>query len=131
MENYNNDTEVDFLDELSPLSAPMVDTPAQLPIAYADLPLGSFITISFMTCFKRFETRSLNGIGDANTSRTLGQIRQLSCFRDLCTIVWDNSNATQFDTRKKNFFFGKRTNQQVALEYCTLSFIETEECIYG
>ena len=57
MDDYNNDTEVDFLDELSPLSAPIVDIPTQPPIAYADLPKGSFITISSTTCFKRFETR--------------------------------------------------------------------------
>ena len=46
----------------------------------------------------------------------------------MCTIVWDNSDATSFDTKKKNFFFGKRTNLQVAMEYCTLSYVETEEC---
>ena len=66
MSNYNNDTEVDFLDELSPLSEPIMDIPTQPPIAYADRPMGSCITISSVTCFKRFETRFLNGIGDAN-----------------------------------------------------------------
>ena len=100
MDNYNNDTEVDFLDELSPLSAPIVDIPTQPPLAYADLPMGSFITISSVTCFKRFETRFLNGIGDANISRTLDQIRELPGFRDLCSIVWDNSDTMPFDTKK-------------------------------
>ena len=106
MDNYNNDTEVDFLDDLSLLSAPIVDIPTQLPIAYADLLLGSFITISSTTCFKRFERRFLNGIGDTNIFRTLGQMRELPDFRDLCTIVWDNSDAMPFDTKKRNFFFG-------------------------
>ena len=56
MDNYNNNyTEVDFLDDFSPLSAPIVDIPTQPPIAYTDLPLGTFMTISSMTCFTRFE----------------------------------------------------------------------------
>ena len=63
----------------------------------------------------------------AKISRTLGQIRDLPCFRDLCTIVWDNSDTNSIDTRKKNFFFDKRTNQQIALEYCVLSVMEAEE----
>ena len=46
MNTFNEiETEVDFLDELSQLSAPLVENPAQPPIAYADLPMGSFITI--------------------------------------------------------------------------------------
>ena len=70
----------------------------------------------------------MNGVGDPNVSRTLGQIRENSVFRDLCTIVWGNSDAMPFDTKKRNFFFGKRTNMQIAMEYCMLSFIKTEEC---
>ena len=89
---------LDFLDDFSTLSAPLVQIPTIAPIAYSDLPMGSFITIYSVTCFKRFETRYLNGVGDANISRTLGQIRELSCFRDLCTIIWDNSDAIPFDT---------------------------------
>ena len=128
MDNFNNtDTEVDFLDELSPLSAPIVENPAQPPIAYADLPLGSFITISSIICFKRFDTRFLNGIGEANVSRTLGQIRELTGFRDLCTIVWENSDTMSFETKKRNFFFGRRQNLQIILEYCILSDLDLKD----
>ena len=78
MSNFNETgTEVDFSDELSQLSAPLVENPAQPPIAYADLPMDSFITIRSDICFKRFDIRFLAGIGDANVSRTLGQIREL------------------------------------------------------
>ena len=126
MSNVNADTGVDFLEDLTPLSSALNDLPIQPPNAYMDLPSGSFITISEL-CFKRFEIRFLNGVGEANVSRTLGQIRENSVFRDLCTIVWDNSDTNSIDTKKKNFFFGKRTNQQIALDYCVLSFMEAEE----
>ena len=99
MDKNNQDTELDFLDDLSQLSAPLMQIATIAPIAYSDLPMGSFITINSVICFKRFETRYLSGVGDANISRTLGQIRELSCFRDLCTIVWDNSDTTTFDTK--------------------------------
>ena len=102
MSNTNVDSGVDFLDDLILLSSALIDIPAQPPIAYADIPMGSFIAISSVPCFKRFETRFLNGIGNANISRTLGQVQDLepSFFRDLCTIVWDNSDAIPFDTKK-------------------------------
>ena len=128
MSNFNETgTEVDFLDELSQLSAPLVENPAQPPIAYADLPMGSFITIRSDICFKRFDTRFLAGIGDANVSRTLGQIRELTSFRDLCAIVWDNSDTMSVETKKRNFFFGRRQNLQTILEYCILSDLEMKE----
>ena len=127
MINVNAEDGVDFLEDLSPLSEALISVPIQLPNAYVDLPPGNFITISSELCFKRFDIRFLNGVGEANISRTLGQIRENSVFRDLCTIVWDNSDANPIDTKKRNFFFGKRINQQIALEYCVLSFIETDE----
>ena len=128
MSNFNETgTEVDFLDELSQLSAPLVENPAQPPIACADLPMGSFITIRSDICFKRFDTRFLVGIGDANVSRTLGQIQELTSFRDLCAIVWDNSDTMSVETKKRNFFFGRRQNLQTSLEYCILSDLEMKE----
>ena len=127
MDNYNINSEGDFLDELTPLSAALVDIPTQPPSAYTDLPMGSFITISSKTCFKRFEIRFLNGVGDANISRTLGQIRELPIFKDLCTIVWDCSDITSFDNKKRNFFFGRRQNLQIALEYCILSDMDMKD----
>ena len=128
MNTFNEiETEVDFLDELSQLSAPLVENPAQPPIAYADLPMGSFITIRSDICFKRFDIRFLAGIGDANVSRTLGQIRELTSFRDLCSIVWDNSDTLSAETKKRNFFFGRRQNLQTILEYCIFSDLEMKE----
>ena len=62
----NADTGVDFLDDLTPLSAALISLPIQLPNAYMDLPSGNFITISSELCFKRFEIRFLNGVGEAN-----------------------------------------------------------------
>ena len=59
-------------------------------------------------------------------SRTLDQIRGTSGFRDLCTIVWDNSNTIPLDTIKKNYFL-KRTNLQLMMEYCILSKMEMDE----
>ena len=78
-------------------------------------------------CFKIFETRFLAGLGEANLSRTLEQIRGTSMFRDLCSIVWDNSDTIPLDTRKKNFFFGKRSNLRIMWEYCILSKVDMEE----
>ena len=127
MINVNAEDGTDFLEDLTPLSEALISLPIQLPNAYVDLPSGNFITISSELCFKKFDIRYLNGVGDANISRTLGQIRENSVFRDLCTIVWDNSDAYPIDAKKRNFFFGKRTNQQIAMEYCMLSFIETDE----
>ena len=76
---------------------------------------------------KKFETRYLAGIGEANVSRTLGQIREVSGFRDLTTIVWDNSDTISLDARKKSFFFGRRTTLQLMWEYCYLSKIDLEQ----
>ena len=127
MDNYNINSEGDFLDELTPLSAALVDIPTQPPSAYTDLPIGSFMNISSTTCFKRFEIRFLNGVGDANISRTLGQIRELSIFKDLCTIFWDCSDITSFDNKKRNFFFGRQQNLQIALYYCILSDMDMKD----
>ena len=127
MINVNAGDGVDFLEDLTPISEALISVPIQLPNAYVDLPSGNFITISSELCFKRFEIRFLNGVGEANISRTLGQIRENSVFRDLCAIVWDNSDANSLDSKKKNIFFGKRTNQQIAFEYCMLSYMETDE----
>ena len=73
MSNSNANTKVDFLDDLTPLSTALIDIPAQPPIAYIDLPPGSFITIGSDVCFRKFHIRFLNGVGDANVSRTLGR----------------------------------------------------------
>ena len=107
MINVNAGNSGDFLEDLTPLSEALISLPIQLPNAYVDLPSGNFITISSELCFKKFDIRYLNGVGDANISRTLGQIRENSVFRDLCTIVWDNSDAILFDPRSGFFFFGK------------------------
>ena len=78
---------MDFLANLSPLSAPLIQIPTIAPTAYSDLPMGSFITIDSVTCFKRFEARYLNGVGDANIYRTLGQIRELSSL-GICALLF-------------------------------------------
>ena len=119
--------ELDFLDDLSPLSQALIQTAITPPSAYANLPVGSFIVITGDICFRKFETRFLAGIGEANISRTLGQIREASGFRDLTSIVWDNSDTISLDSRKKSFFFGKRTNLQLMWEYCYLSKIDLEQ----
>ena len=55
------------------------------------------------------------------------QIRETSGFRDLTSIVWDYSDTSPLDARKKSFFFGKRTNLQLMWEYCYLSKIDLEQ----
>ena len=119
----------DFLEDLTPLSQALVQPSATPPSAYSNLPTGSFVVIMINAdiCFKKFETRFLAGIGEANVSRTLEQIRETSVFRDLTSIVWDNSDTISLDSRKKSFFFGKRANLQVMWEYCSLSKIDMEE----
>ena len=69
-------TELDFLDDLSPLSQALIQTAITPPAAYANryLPQGSFVVINADICFKKIETRFLAGIGKANLSRTLEQI---------------------------------------------------------
>ena len=114
MNNANNEEDADFLDDLSPLSEALISFPIQPPIAYMDLPPGSFITISSELCFKKFDIRFLNVVGDANISRTLGQIREHSVFRDLCTIVWDNSDTSTLDARKKKFSLVKEPTNKLA-----------------
>ena len=109
------------------MSAPLLENPIQPLIAYADLPMCSFITISSDICFKRFDTRFLAGIGDANVARILGQIRELTGFKDLCAIVWDNSDTLSMETKKRNFFFGRRQNLQMIFQYCILSDLEMKE----
>ena len=91
------------------------------------IPSGSFIVINANICFKKFETRFLAGIGEANIYRTLEQIRETSGFRDLTSIVWDYSDTSPLDARKKSFFFGKQTNLQLIWEYCYLSKIDFEQ----
>ena len=100
-------TELDFLDDLSLLSQALIQTVITPPSAYANLPAGSFIVITGNICFRKFETRFLAGIGEANISRTLEQIRETSGFRDWTTIVWDNSDTLSLDARKKRVLFWK------------------------
>ena len=52
MSRNNEDTELDFLDDLSQLSDPLIQIATQAPIAYQDLPMGSFITIGSTTFSK-------------------------------------------------------------------------------
>ena len=120
-------TELDFLDDLSSLSQALIQTAITPPSAYANLPSGSFIVINANICFKKIETRFLAGIGEVNISRTLEQILETSVFRDLTSIVWDNSDTIPLDSRKKSFFFGKWTNLQLMWEYCCLSKIDLEQ----
>ena len=72
-------TDVDFLDDLSPLSQDLIQS-IDLPPAYATVPSGSFVVITSAICFKPFETRFLAGLGEANLSRTLEQIQETSVF---------------------------------------------------
>ena len=90
---WNHPTQIDFLDDLSPLSQPLVQTAINPPTAYASLPASSFSIMNSAICFKIFETRFLAGMGEANLSRTLEQIRGTSMFPDLCSIAWDNSDT--------------------------------------
>ena len=64
-------TDVDFLEELSPLSQALIQS-INLPPANATVPSGSFVVLTSAICFKPFETRFLAGLGEANLSRTLG-----------------------------------------------------------
>ena len=82
-----------------------MQTAVNPPLAYASLPASYFTIINRDVC-----------LGDANLSRTLEQIRVTTQFRDLCSIVWDNSDSIPLETRKKNFFFGKRSNLQIMWE---------------
>ena len=97
-------TELDFLDYLSPLSQALIQTAISPPSAYANLTQWSFVVINAAICFKKFETRFLASIGEANLPRTLEQIRETSVFRDLTSIVWDTSDTIPLDSRKKSFF---------------------------
>ena len=67
-------TELAFLDDLTPLSQALIQTAITPPPAYANLSPGSFVVINADICFKKFETRFLAGIGEANLSRTLEKI---------------------------------------------------------
>ena len=51
---------------------------------------------------------------------------ETTVFRDLTSIVWDNSDTIPLDSRKKSFFFGKRSNLQIMLEYCYLSKVDMD-----
>ena len=95
---------LDFLEDLTPLSQALVQPSATPPSAYSNLPAGSFVVINADICFKKFETRFLAGIGEANVSRTLDQIRETTVFRDLTSIVWDNSDTIPLDSRKRVSF---------------------------
>ena len=48
-------------------------------------------------------------------------------FLGICVLLFGIIVMPTLSIPKKNFFFGKRTNQQIALECCVLSFIEAEE----
>ena len=76
----SSSTQIDFLDYLSPLFQALVQTAINPPPAYASLPAGSFSIVNSAICFKLFETRFLAGLGEANLSRTLEQIRGTSKF---------------------------------------------------
>ena len=89
---------LDFLEDLTPLSQALIQPEATPPSAYANLPTGSFVVINADICFKKFETRFLVGIGEANVSRTLDQIRETTVFRDLTSIVWDYSDTVPLDS---------------------------------
>ena len=104
-------TELDFLDDLTPISQAIIPTTATPPSAYANLPTGSFIVINGEICFKKFETRYSNGLGDANLSGTLDQIRGTSGFRDLCSLFGTIVTLFHKTPGKRFFFFGKHTNQ--------------------
>ena len=65
----SSNTQVDFLDDLSPLSQALVQTAINPPSAYAHLPSSSFIIIYSAVRFKKCETRFLAGLGDAYLSR--------------------------------------------------------------
>ena len=119
-------TDVDFLEDLSPLSQALIQS-IYPPPAYATIPSGSFVVITSAICFKPFETRFLAGLGEANLSRTLEQIRETSVFRNLTSIASDNSDTIPLDIRKKEFFLGKSNNLKLMLEYCILSKLELEE----
>ena len=64
MESSN--TQIDFLDDLSPLSQALVQTAVNPLLTCASLPASSFTIINLAVCFKLFETRFLPGLGEAN-----------------------------------------------------------------
>ena len=48
MDRNNDGIELDFMDDLSQLSAPLIQNFTIAPSAYSDLPMGSFITIQLL-----------------------------------------------------------------------------------
>ena len=46
-------TELDFLDDLTPMSQALIQTAVTPPPAYASLPAGSLIVINGNICFKK------------------------------------------------------------------------------
>ena len=63
MSNNDNNTKLDFSDDLTPLSTALIGLPIQPPIAYIDLPPGSFIAVGSDLCFTKLDIRFLNGVG--------------------------------------------------------------------
>ena len=92
--------QLDFLEDLTPLLQALFQTTIQSPNVSASLPSGSFVIINSAICFKKFETRYANGLGETTLSITLHQIRGTLGFRGLCSIAWDNSNTIPQNTRK-------------------------------
>ena len=57
------DTQVDFLEDVSPLLQPLVSAnPTPHPIQFAAVPYCSFVTINSMKCFQIFANSYLNGL---------------------------------------------------------------------
>ena len=63
--------------------------------------------LSMAIFVSKIRDKVLAGIVEANISRTLEKIRDISGFRDLTSIVWDTSDTISLDSRKKSFFFRK------------------------
>ena len=54
--------ELDFLEDLTPLSTALVEIPLQLPNVYVNLASDSFVVIYSVICFKKNWDKVLNGI---------------------------------------------------------------------
>ena len=90
-------------------------------------PTCVFITIGSEKCFKVFDNRFCNGMGDLRLSEMLEEIRGTGVFKNLVQIISDNSGTLSNEIRKENFFFGSRYNLKILWEYCTLSKLDLDE----
>ena len=72
-----------------------------------------FITIGSEKCFKVFDNRFCNGMGDLRLSEMLEEIRGTGVFKNLVQIISDNSGTLSNEIRKENFFFGSRYNLKI------------------